>query len=90
MIQRSEFFMAKIQGASGLALAPYELFSVVALLASCLVSGLAVVVAVGACCSFLVGVAGCWLACRLSSERSVRNLPEITTWVNDPLIKKNR
>ena len=53
--------MAKIKGASGLALAPCVLFSVVALLAGCLVSGLAVV---------WVCNCGCWLARRLLSERT--------------------
>ena len=45
MVQRSDFSLAKIQGASGLALDPCVLFSV---LAGCLVSGLAVA-GVGGC-----------------------------------------
>ena len=47
MVQRSDFSLAKIQGASGLALDPCVLFSVWVLV-GCLVSGLAV-----------AGVAGC-------------------------------
>ena len=56
MVQRSDFSSAKIQGASGVALGPCVLFSV---LVGCLVGGLAVAgVAVGACCSILVGAVG--------------------------------
>ena len=47
MVQRSDFPQAKIQGASGLALAPCVLFSVW-LLVGCLVGGLAVA-GVGGC-----------------------------------------
>ena len=50
MIQRSDFPLVKVQGASGLALGPCVLFSVVSLLASCLVSGLAVVRVCGCGC----------------------------------------
>ena len=51
MVQRSDFSLAKIQGASGLALGPCVLFSV---LVGCLVSGLAV-----------AGVGGCGCRCVL-------------------------
>ena len=65
MVQRSDFFMAKIQGASGLALDPCVLFSVVALLAGCLVGGLAGVRVCGCGCGrvlFIVAVGGWVLA----------------------------
>ena len=66
------FFLAKIRGASGSALGPWVLFLVVALLAGCLVSGLAVawVRGCGCGCSFSVGVVGC-LAGFLVSELAV-------------------
>ena len=53
MVRRSDFTFAKLQGASGVALGRWVLFSA---LAGCLVSGLAaagVAVAVGACAHFL-------------------------------------
>ena len=71
MVQRSGFSLAKVQGASGVALDPWVLFSV---LVGCLVSGLAVA-GVGGCgcrrvCPFLVEAVGCWLAFWLLSERT--------------------
>ena len=62
--------MAKVQGASGLALGPCVLFSVVALLAGCLVSGLAVVRVCGCGCGrvlFIFGGGGWLLAGLLAS-----------------------
>ena len=58
MIQRSDFSLAKIQGASGLALDPCVLFSVVALLAGCLVSGLALVRSCGCGCGCVLLIFG--------------------------------
>ena len=63
MVQRSDFSMAKIQGASGLALGPCVLFSVVALLAGFLVSGLAVAWVRGCGCRLMLFIFwwGGWL-----------------------------
>ena len=65
MVQRSDFSLAKVQGASGMALDPCVLFSVVALLAGCLVSGLAVASVRGCGCRrvlFIFGGGGRLLA----------------------------
>ena len=68
MVQRSDLFLDKMPGASGLALGPCVLFSA---LVGCLVGGLAVAgVGWGGCrrmCSFLLERVGCWLACWLLS-----------------------
>ena len=63
MVQRSDFFLAKMQGASGLGLEPCVLFLVVALPDGCLVSGLAVAWVFGCGCRrvLLIFGGGGWL-----------------------------
>ena len=70
MVRCSDFSLAKVQGASGLVLGPCVLFSVVALLASCSVNGLAVAWVFGCGCRralFISGGGGWLLAGLLAS-----------------------